>query len=40
MPCCGVVDHREAAEMTDGRGGSVDFVTENLSGFLAEMVAG
>lgn len=34
----GVMDQREAAEQTDGRGGSVDFVTGDLGGFLRGVV--
>ena len=34
----GVTDHREAAEKTDGQSGCVDFVTNDLGGFLRDAV--
>ena len=39
VPGNGIVDQREAAEKTDGRGGSVDFVTHDLGEFLRGVVA-
>ena len=39
VPGRGIVDQREAAEKTDGRGGSVDFVTHDLGGFLRSVLS-
>lgn len=36
----GALDHREASEQTDGRSGSVDFVTSDLGGFLRGVAGG
>ena len=38
VPGNGIVDQREAAEKTDGRGGSVEFVTNDLGGFLQNVL--